>query len=348
MTTHPRRRRRQAFTLTEMLVVLGIILVLLSVLLPVIVKAQKQAKLAECASRLRSIGQAIQVYMTEYQQTLPPGINGNSQDSSISGVYIASKNITAIPIGRGLPPSDQAKASLFDGAQGFGYPAAPLAYYLARTMAPTEQHWSCPNLRTGKPGNFRKYQFVSVNPTTGSDAIPPGGSDVPASDTLFWQMGGTGLGTREFQPGYYYMAGVEQSLSINLSKQKQQPDDGRAWKYHYRELARRSISGLKLAEIRPSSRNAPEQIVIAMDYNLMAHSKATDDLWKETSPKDLDGYDENGNSNGTTSPIESATGNDGNAYAANMVFLDWHVEKREFGSVIGLFRQLHGPIVQPW
>lgn len=56
----------QAFTLVELLVVIGIIAVLIAILLPAISRAKAQANTTACAANLRSIGQAIKVYESEF------------------------------------------------------------------------------------------------------------------------------------------------------------------------------------------------------------------------------------------------------------------------------------------
>jgi prepilin-type N-terminal cleavage/methylation domain-containing protein/prepilin-type processing-associated H-X9-DG protein len=67
------RRRRRAFTLVELLVVIGIIAVLIGILMPVLGKAREQARRTRCLSNLRSIGQALFTYANENRDKLPDG-----------------------------------------------------------------------------------------------------------------------------------------------------------------------------------------------------------------------------------------------------------------------------------
>lgn len=64
-------RRRTAFTLTEMLVVIAIIGVLLAILLPTAQRAQIAAVASSCASNLRQLGIATMVYAGDNYDIMP-------------------------------------------------------------------------------------------------------------------------------------------------------------------------------------------------------------------------------------------------------------------------------------
>ena len=65
--------KRKAFTLVELLVVIGIIALLISILLPALAKARYQANLILCGSNLRQLGLAMNMYANENKGVIPLG-----------------------------------------------------------------------------------------------------------------------------------------------------------------------------------------------------------------------------------------------------------------------------------
>lgn len=144
------QRRPHAFTLVELLVVIGIIAVLIGVLLPTLATARQSANAVKCAANLRSVGQGLLLYVSENKGTFPAAYiyvghqiinNGTDQlpHDPVNGYihwssYLYKKsaasnaNIYADPAGwdafrcpslenGGLPPTDTFPANLDGGQQ---------------------------------------------------------------------------------------------------------------------------------------------------------------------------------------------------------------------------------------
>ena len=102
-------RRCRAFTLVELLVVVGIIAVLIGILLPVLGRAREQAQRISCANQLKQLGAAVHMYANESKGRLPfGGRDGNPDEHciwiahetyNIFVKYIGSENNLDLPMG---------------------------------------------------------------------------------------------------------------------------------------------------------------------------------------------------------------------------------------------------------
>jgi prepilin-type N-terminal cleavage/methylation domain-containing protein/prepilin-type processing-associated H-X9-DG protein len=79
--TAPARRKRAAFTLVELLVVIGIITVLIAILLPALKKAREQSRQIACLSNLRQLGAAFVMYCNDNHGTYPSATADDMNDA---------------------------------------------------------------------------------------------------------------------------------------------------------------------------------------------------------------------------------------------------------------------------
>ncbi len=67
-----RTLRSKGFTLIELLVVIAIIAILAAMLFPVFARARESARKIQCLANVKNIAVAIQLYLADYSDTLPP------------------------------------------------------------------------------------------------------------------------------------------------------------------------------------------------------------------------------------------------------------------------------------
>ena len=81
-------RHRNAFTLVELLVVIGIIAVLIAVLMPALNRARMSANLVKCQSNFRQIYSAVVVYVNENGGLLPRSSEVGGPSGTFAGTFV--------------------------------------------------------------------------------------------------------------------------------------------------------------------------------------------------------------------------------------------------------------------
>lgn len=155
-----RTHNHRAFTLIELLVVIAIIGVLISILLPAITGARSQAKSAVCLSRLRTLGQGMQLYINLYKDTFPPGrmpkVNDDQVRMRILGGWKYRPSFLAMMANEvGMQPFTEpiANKKLIDEE---GQPGDRQNYASEVYVCPETPHWL--DERNGSYGY--NYQFL--------------------------------------------------------------------------------------------------------------------------------------------------------------------------------------------
>src|SRR2546423_5449068 len=75
-------RRPRAFTLVELLVVIGIIAILIAIILPTLARARESAKKTACLSNLRELGNSFRLYAAANKDVMPIGCVRHTTTSS--------------------------------------------------------------------------------------------------------------------------------------------------------------------------------------------------------------------------------------------------------------------------
>lgn len=79
-------KRARAFTLVELLVVIGIIAMLISILLPALNKARAAANTVACSSNMRQIGIGMRLYAAQFRDYIPHAfVNDNGPATPVPG-----------------------------------------------------------------------------------------------------------------------------------------------------------------------------------------------------------------------------------------------------------------------
>ncbi len=212
-------RPATAFTLVELLVVIGIIALLVAILLPALQSARRQAMAVKCASNLRQCFAAMQLYAGAYRGYAVPircggGMPGASNEVSqattggpyeLNGVYYG---VTTAPPGWSGAITNSAPfwpeflapfISTAKGGQADKAAPGPLTVNDALAAARKSVFW-CPSwepvdsLASGRP-NYTGYcmnymvSLTAAHPALGADAST---ANVPINEWLNVQLSTTG------------------------------------------------------------------------------------------------------------------------------------------------------------
>jgi prepilin-type processing-associated H-X9-DG protein/prepilin-type N-terminal cleavage/methylation domain-containing protein len=97
----------RAFTLVELLVVVGIIALLIGILMPALARARQTASRTSCLSNLHNIGLAVTMYTGEWKGKLPEGMG---PDGLVTWVSLLANEIGASRTAKTLHTADMGTA----------------------------------------------------------------------------------------------------------------------------------------------------------------------------------------------------------------------------------------------
>lgn len=163
----PSRTGNRGFTLVEVLVVVAVIGILAALAIPAFSRATGKADSARCAGNLRQLGVALQLYLADHGQKMPPllaGRTGVSEEVPVIDntldAYVDDKRVFICPSGR--QTAKTSGTSYYWNSVLSGQPALNLSFLVFSTdqskipVLMDKEGWHKPS----QPGGGVNYLFA--------------------------------------------------------------------------------------------------------------------------------------------------------------------------------------------
>lgn len=325
---------KRGFTLTEMLVVLGILALLIGILIPTLITAQRAAKKTQCMSRINEISRSLQTYLNDYDNYLPPAGTTNGGNTLGNPKTLANPPFSLSVqkgAGRGVMGDDKKWAEELGGVEkyigppGFPYSVPPLAYFLKSYIKPKKEIWQCP----ASPRNaFRISALAELGQDDGIygalAGIQPEDSFVPTYRYM---------GTAEYWFGIHWEIYPYNNFLVPRGLIKSNSAlDGR-----WHAFLARNIGGLRINNLITVSKQPQSSIVTLFEDEATYHNREEGSFYGGRG--ELLVFD------GKRAPILDLTHG---KWGLHMAYLDGHVEYKTFQSEPEFFSLLHDEIPQRW
>ena len=201
--------RARAFTLVELLVVIGIIALLIAILLPALSRAKAQADSVKCAASMRVIGNALRMYALDSKGWYPP-----SQLRPAGGTQLVY-HIDGFDFNGNAPAYWINFLAKYMTKSKVGNVTTSLLHETADGRKSI--FWACPAwqgyISSTQFGGFARVQTgygYTLWPTFTPDHPAPGGSFPPAAETTFLYLWTPALSNRGSDQGRFHREKVFQ------------------------------------------------------------------------------------------------------------------------------------------